>query len=110
MTNDWPKDTDIKDFEEFMKEILFRLEELPHIVSKTWMSIPEAAIYLSISQSQIRNLINSGRIPSKRLYPEKSRSKILLNKRQIDLSIMLERNSIRHRPTRAEIKRFEGLI
>lgn len=96
--------------EELAREILQRIEDLPHFESKTWMSIAEAAIYLSISQSQLRNLINSGRIPSKRLYPEKSKSKILLNKRQIDLSVMLERNSIRCRPTRAELKSIEGLI
>lgn len=110
MKNDRQKDTDRNTLEDLLREILLRLEDLSHLESKTWMSIPEAAIYLSISQSQIRNLINSGRIPSKRLYPEKNRSKILLNKRQIDLSIMFERNSIRRKPTRAELKSIEGLI
>ena len=110
MTNDRPKDTDSNTLEEIIREIFNRLEDLSKIESKTWMSIREAAIYLSISQSQLRNLINSGRLPSKKLYPEKSRSKILLNKRQIDLSIMLERNSMRRKPTRAELKRIEGMI
>jgi len=110
LTNDRPKDIDNNTLEDLLREILLRLEDLPQIESKTWMSIREAAIYLSISQSQLRNLINSGRLPSKKFYPEKSRSKILLNKRQIDLSIMLERNSLRRKPTRAELKRIEGLI
>ena len=110
MTNDQTEDTDINTFENLLREIFSRLEDLSKIESKTWMSVSEAAIYLSISQSQLRKLIDCGRIPSKRLYPEKNRSKILLNKRQIDLSIMLERNSLRRRPTRAELKRIEGLI
>ena len=110
MTNNQPKDTDSNTLEEMLKEILLRLEDLPNFESKTWMSIPEAAKYLSISQSQIRNLINSGRIPSKRLYPEKNRSKILLNKRQLDISIMLDRNSLRRKPTRAELRNIEGLF
>ena len=110
MTSNQPKDTDSNTLEEIIREIFNRLEDLSKIESKTWMSIREAAIYLSISQSQIRNLINSGRIPSRRLYPEKKRSKILLNKRQLDVSIMLGRNSMRRRPTRAELKSLEGLI
>lgn len=74
------------------------------------MSVSEAAIYLSISKSQLRNLLKTDRLPFKRLYPEKSRSMILLNKRQLDISIMLERNPMRRKPTRAELKRIEGLI
>ena len=105
-----PEDTNSNAFKELVREIFNRLDELSHLESKTWMSVSEAAIYLSISQSQLRNLLNSGRLPSKKLYPEKSNSKILLNKRQIDLSIMLERNSLRRRPTRAELKNIEGLI
>ena len=104
------EDTDSNTLEEIINKIFIRLEDLLHLESKTWMSVSEAAIYLSISQSQLRNLINSGRLPSKKLYPDKSRSKILLNKRQIDLSIMLERNSVRRKPTSAELKRIEGLI
>ena len=110
MTSNQPKDTDSNTLEEIVREIFIRLDDLSHLESKTWMSVSEAAIYLSISQSQLRNLINSGRLPSKKLYPEKSRSKILLNKRQIDLSIVLERNSLRRKPTRAELKSIEGLI
>ncbi|TFB09178.1 DNA-binding protein [Candidatus Marinimicrobia bacterium MT.SAG.2] len=110
MTSNQPKDTDSNTLEEIIREIFIRLEDLSHLEPKTWMSISEAAIYLSISQSQLRNLINSGRLPSKKLYPEKSRSKILLNKRQLDVSIMLGRNSMRRRPTRAELKSLEGLI
>ena len=110
MTNDRPKDIDNNTLEDLLREILLRLEELPHFESKTWMSVSEAANYMSISQSQLRNLLKSGRLPYKKLYPEKSRSKILLNKRQLDLSIMLERNSLRRKPTRAELKSIEGLI
>ena len=110
MKNDRQKDTDRNTLEDLLREILLRLEDLSQLESKTWMSIPEAAIYMSISQSQIRKLLNSGRLPYKKLYPEKSRSKILLNKRQLDLSIMLERNSLRRKPTRAELKSLDGLI
>ena len=110
MTNDKPKDTDSKALEEIIRGIFIRLENLSHLETKTWMSVSEAAIYLSISQSQLRNLIYSGQLPSKKLYPEKSRSKILLNKRQLDISIMLGRNPMKRKPTRAEIKSIEGLI
>jgi len=72
---------------------------------KKWISVKEAADYLGLSQSQIRNLINEGVLPAHRI-----KGVIRLNIREIDASILLGRNTAKRRLSSNEQRKIGGIL
>lgn len=76
------------------KDILIELKRLNEKIDRfewrlnsTWLSISEVSRYLKISESTLYKMIHSGTIPYKRIG-HGSKSKILINRRMLDLSIL----------------------
>lgn len=80
------------------------------VISSPWLSVRQAADYLSLSVNQIRKMIEANKIPYHRLDPDQDRSRILINKRELDASILLGKNILLHSPTSTERKRIGFLI
>jgi len=75
---------------DLLKEILTKINDLQKQLEglqSTWLSIPEVSKYVKASESQIRKLISKGKIPYRRLGSN-SKSRILVNKKMLDLSII----------------------
>ena len=72
---------------------------------KKWISVKEAAEYLGLSESQIRNLINKGALPAHRL-----KGTIRLNIREIDTTLLLGRNTAKRRLSNQEKQKLGGIL
>lgn len=72
---------------------------------KKWISIKEAADYLGLSQSHIRNLINEGTLPAHRI-----KGVIRLNIQEVDSSILLGRNTAKRHMTSNEQRKLGGIL
>ena len=70
---------------QILKQINDKIDRLEN--RSIWLSIPEVSKYVKVSESQIRKLISKGKIPYRRLGSN-SKSRILVNKKMLDLSII----------------------
>jgi len=69
-----------------LDEILEKLSSIENILIGTfskWFTVREAAVYARISESKIRKLIHTGKLPINRLD-----GKILINRKMLDLFII----------------------
>ena len=89
---------------EAFTEILTKLEHLERslqVQNSKWLTVNEAAIYCRISESKMRKLIGSGKIPIHRID-----GKILLHRKELDYFILVGSA----RPTKRQREAVECLI
>lgn len=72
---------------------------------KKWISIKEAADYLGLSQSQIRNLINEDVLTAHR-----TKSLVLLNIMKINNGILPEHNIVKQRLLSQKQRKIRGVL
>lgn len=78
--------------------------------SSPWMTVKQTAKYLTLSENQVRKMLDANKIPFHRLNPDMKRSKIYLHKRELDASIILGRNVLTSPPSSLEKRRIEYLL
>ncbi|MHA1877170.1 MAG: helix-turn-helix domain-containing protein [Promethearchaeota archaeon] len=94
---------------DILKEIFMKISDLQEKFrgfQSTWLDINQTSSYLHISESSLRKHIAKGEIPFRRIG-HGSKSKILVNRRMLDLSILYGKTS---HFTKAEKMKAEGLI
>ena len=64
-------------------EKLLSIENILIGIVSTWLTVKEAAVYARISESKMRKLIHTGKLPINRLD-----GKILINRKMLDLFII----------------------
>jgi len=82
-----------------------KIDWLGKKINSTWLDIKQTSNYLHISESSLRKHISKGEIPVRRIG-HGSKSKILVNRRMLDLSILYGKTS---HFTKAEKMKAEGL-
>jgi len=87
-------------------ELIFKkLEEIEQkiVPSQTWLSVPELAEYLKVSESYIRKLIARGELPLKRVGTS---GKIVFHRKEVDLFIL---NNC-EKPSKRDMVKFQDLL
>jgi len=77
-------------------------EAINNQISNVWLTIPEAAVYLKMSESTLRKKIQSNKIPYKRTG-ESKKSNIRFSRKQLDLWLFFGYKPTYSQPERKKI-------